>query len=228
MNKKEALSHSYNAGSQQWFEKKNFFSQDGRLRRYGCGVIAAADYGVYRRLFRAPDDREAYLSLVRDLERRFLRVVPGFGISAYLYAGILNLLLWRRHAVERIRGVSFLFYHKKSKRRLLTIVREQLSADCPVILLLGSTPFFYKKRRGVTLYRIRNGCAEAAKEHVAAHFITVTALVETPQETMLEVYSWGERYYMSADEYLRSARYTYPFSNRIYRTTHIRPKSGSE
>lgn len=218
MNKKAALPHSYMAGSQQWFEKKDFFSQDGRLRRYGCGVIAAADYCIYRHVLNMPDDREAYLSLVRKLERRFLRVIPGFGMSAYLYTGVLNfMLLWHR-APERLRGVSFLFSGKKSKERLLTIVREQLLADCPVILILGAAPFFHKRRRGVTLYRLQNGCMVVAKEHVAAHFITVTALYEDSQETMLEVYSWGERYYLSADAYLRSARYTYPFSNRLYRT----------
>lgn len=218
MNKKAALLHSYMAGSQQWFEKKNFFSRDGRLRNYGCGVIAAADYCIYRHVLDTPGDREAYLSLVRKLEQRFLRVIPGFGISAYLYAGLLNLLLIRARATERIRGVSFLFSGKKTKDRLLTIVREQLLADCPVILILGSTPLFFKKWRGVTLYRFRNDRMEAAKEHVAAHFITVTALLEGDQETLLEVYSWGERYYLSPDAYLRSARYTYPFSNRLYRT----------
>lgn len=228
MNKMAGLLHSYSAGSQQWFEKKKFFSQDGRLRRYGCGVIAAADYCVYRHVLKSPDDREAYLSLVRELERRFLRVIPGFGISAYLYAGILNLLLKRHCAAERLCGESFFFSNKKTRERLLSIAREQLLADCPVIILLGSAPFFYKKRRGVTLYRFRNGCMEAVKEHVAAHFITATALLEESRETMLEVYSWGERYYMSADEYVRSSRYAYPFTNRIYRTRRTEHMSGSE
>ena len=227
MNKKAALPHSYMAGSQQWFEKKKFFSQDGRLRRYGCGVIAAADYCIYRHILKKPGDREAYLSLVRRLERRSLRVIPGFGMSAYLYAGILNLLLMRHRAAERLHGVSFFFLSKKTKDRLLTIMREQLLADCPVILILGSTPFFHKKRRGVTLYRLQGGRMEAAEEHVAAHFITATALFEDSGEMMLEVYSWGERYYLSVDAYLRSARYTYPFSNRIYRTT-IRHKRDFE
>lgn len=228
MNKKTELRHSYSAGSQQWFERRNFFSRDGRIRRYGCGVIAAADYCIYRQILKAPDDREAYLSLVRELERRFLRVIPGFGISAYLYSGILNLLLRRNRAAERFRSKSFFFYNQKTRERLLLIAQEQLLADCPVILILGAAPFIFKKRRGVTLYRLRNGRMEAEKEHVAAHFITVTAILEISQEVMMEVYSWGERYYLSVDEYLRSSRYTYPFSNRIYRTTHIGLKSGSE
>lgn len=217
MNKTAALLHSYVAGSQQWFEKKNFFSRDGRLRRYGCGVIAAADYCIYRQILETPGDREAYLSLVREVERRFLRVVPGFGISALLYAVIVNLLFKKHRAKERLRGVSFFFLNKKAKERLLTIVREQLSEDCPVILILGSAPFFFKKRRGVTLYRLKDGCMEAAKEHVSAHFITVTALLKISREDVLEVYSWGERYYLPVDAYLTSARYTYPFSSRIYR-----------
>lgn len=218
MNKTAALMHSYVAGSQQWFEKKKFFSQDGRLRGYGCGVIAAADYCIYRQILEAPEDREAYLSLIREAERRFLRVVPGFGISSCLYAVIVNLLLMRHRAKERLRGVSFFFLSKRAKKRLLTIVREQLLADCPVILILGSAPFFFKKRKGVTLYRLRDGCMEAVKEHVSAHFITVTALCEIAQEDVLEIYSWGERYYLPVDAYLISARYTYPFSSRIYRT----------
>ncbi|MCM1536961.1 MAG: hypothetical protein NC254_01035 [bacterium] len=221
MNKTAALPHSYEAGSQQWFEKKNFFSQDGRLRRYGCGVIAAADYCIYRGIAETPKDKAAYLDFVRSLERHFLRVVPGFGISAWLYAGFVNLLLWRYRAGGRLRGVSFFFSGKRAKERLLTIMQEQLAADCPVILILGSAPFFYKKQRGVTFYQVRGGERKAVKEHVAAHFITAAAIVEESQETMLEVYSWGERYYMSVDAYLKSARYTYPFSNRIYRTTGI-------
>lgn len=217
MNNRAVLLHNYVAGSQQWFPKKNFFSQDGRLRRYGCGVIAAADYSIYRHVFDAPGDREDYLSLVREMERRFLRVIPGFGISAYLYAGFMNLMFRRMSAGERLGGVSFFFYTPKARRRLLMIIEEQLSADRPVILILGSTPFFFKKRRGVTLYRMNNGVPEAVKEHVAAHFITVTGICEASRKTMLEVYSWGSRYLMSADEYLEAARYTYPFSNRVYR-----------
>lgn len=218
MNKIAVLPHSYVAGSQHWFEKKNFFSQNGRLRRYGCGVIAAADYSIYRHVFDAPKHREEYLSLVREMERGFLRVIPGFGISAYLYAGLMNLTFMRMSAQERLRGVSFFFYTKKARQRLLTIIQEQLLADRPVIIILGSTPFFFKKRRGVTLYQINNDTVEAAAEHVAAHFITVTGIYEVSQKTMLEVYSWGRRYLMSPDEYLKAARYTYPFSNRIYRS----------
>lgn len=223
MNKKAALPHSYVAGSQQWFEKKKFFSQDGRLRRYGCGVIAAVDYGIHRRAFDAPKDREAYLSLVRRIERRWLRVIPGFGISSVLYTGLLNLLFWRCSAGERERfgGVSFFVYTKRAQMRLLTIIQEQLLADRPVILIAGSSPFFFKKQRGVTLYRMASGGMEAAKEHVAAHFMTVTALYEVSQEPVFEVYSWGERYYMRVEEYLRAARYTYPFSNRIYHVKHV-------
>lgn len=217
MNKRAVLLHNYVAGSQQWFPKENFFSRDGRLRRYGCGVIAAADYGIYRHIFDAPGEREAYLSLVREMERRFLRVIPGFGISAYLYAGLMNLMFRRMSVRERLGGVSFFFNSPKARKRLLAIIQEQLSADRPVILILGSTPFFFKKRRGVTLYRMDNDVPEAAKQHVAAHFVTVTGIYEDSQKTMLEVYSWGSRYLMSADEYLEAARYTYPFSNRVYR-----------
>ncbi len=219
MNKKAGLSHTYDAGSQQWFEKKNFFGQDGRLRRYGCGVIAAADYCMYRGIEPRADTREAYLAAVRGLERRYLHVIPGFGLSAILYPAMMNILLWKKRAGERLRGRSFFFLSERGMRRLLSIVQCQLADDCPVIMILGSAPFWHKKRKGVTLYRLCGDGMKPAAAHVSAHFITVTGICEMPGiGTFFEVYSWGTRYYLSPEEYERSARYTYPFSSRVYCT----------
>lgn len=222
MNKRVALLHTYDAGSQQWFEKKNFFCQEGRLRRYGCGVIAAADYCIYRGIEKPTDSKEAYLSAVRRLERGYLHVIPGFGLSSVLYPGLMNFLLWRKHAGERLRGVSFFFLSKRGLRRLMELLAGQLAADYPVILILGSTPFWHKKRRGVTFYRLCGGRMEAGNTHVAAHFVTATGICEMPDgRTYLEIFSWGKQYYLLPEEYLSSARYTYPLSNRIYLTKHI-------
>lgn len=219
MNNLAGLLHTYDAGSQQWFERKKFFSQDGRLRRYGCGVIAAVDYCIYRGIEPAADSRQSYLSVVRRMEKPYLRVVPGFGLSAVLYPVSMNFLLRRSGAKERMRGVSFFFLTKRSLQRLLTLIQTQLQADCPVILILGSVPFWNKKRGGVTFCRLTDGCMKPAMTHVAAHFITVTGMCKMPDEQIfLELYSWGEKYYLSPEEYLRAGRYTYPFSNRVYRT----------
>ena len=176
-----------------------------RIRRCGCGAVAMTDLLLYVTRHRSwpaaksvaeaaachPVPTDVYDRCCRSLQCAYLPMVPPFGINGLVLAGGLNLycLLHR---------IPLRFRWNMRKKNLWQMIRQGLEQDLPVVLAIGpKLPAFWKKG-GLQLYRKR-GDSFCPATAVSGHYVTVTAM----DEEWLEVSSWGKKYYIRRDEYLR-------------------------
>ncbi len=172
------------------------------MRRWGCGVIAAADLMLYLSLHRpgcrgtlfagAPPAEEIDLDWYNDradrLRRRWLPVIPWHGINGLALAFGVSVCLRRQ-------GIPLHARWGVRPGRLWARIDRLLDADIPVVLSIGGGfPCFWKKDR-LPLYPAPEKCAPAAR--TSAHYVIVTGA----DENWLRISSWGRCYYINKAEY---------------------------
>ena len=133
-----------------------------------------------------------YERYLRKLRRRYLGVIPGFGVPCFLVPHAMNRYF--RHYRIGLRARWCL-----SQAKLYERIEESLARDLPVILAIGQNIPFWRRKK-LCLYRQENGVCLPAAE-VKAHFVVVTGL----ENEYLQVSSWGKEYYISWQEYLHYA-----------------------
>ncbi|MBR4555816.1 MAG: hypothetical protein IKO27_09530 [Ruminococcus sp.] len=180
-------------GDQGWFG-----NEDGYIRPLGCGLISCADILLYR-TGRRELVRDEYTGYVRSLEKDRLKVRKKLGLNGLSMARGMNRQ-FRALGLGLKAGWGF------SKKKIMPRILEMLGQDIPVTLSVGPHILFKKKDRptGVNFYiRTEEGFVlpHWRSGLVKEHYVTVTAVVETPDRTMLEISSWGERYYIDWAEY---------------------------
>ncbi len=218
MNKLRMLRHKYYAGSQTWFSICKKYSQDYWLRRYGCGVVAMADFCIYKGLIDRPESRQEYLQVLRKMDRHWLHVLPGFGISIYFYALDVNLYYCIKRIPYRCRRIWVCGSFRKRKQKLLNGISEQLTEDFPLVFAVGPKLPLIGKQRKPCLYRMIHGQMVRTASTVSGHYMTITGIYQDDGEDYLQLASWGEIWYMNLSEYMRFAKYTIPFSNAVFGT----------
>ena len=144
------------------------------MRRWGCGVIAAADLMLYLSLHRpgcrgtlfagAPPAEEIDLDWYNDradrLRRRWLPVIPWHGINGLALAFGVSVCLRRQ-------GIPLHARWGVRPGRLWARIDRLLDADIPVVLSIGGGfPCFWKKDR-LALYPAPEKCAPAARTRSA-------------------------------------------------------------
>ncbi len=173
------------------------------IRKYGCGVIGGADLLFYLCLYRTGCRRglfavqkepraelELYNQWVDRLSRKYLPVIPGFGMNGLVLAFGLNRYF--RHNLIPMRA-RWCF----SGRKLWKRVDAMLSDDLPVILSVGpNIPLFWGKHR-LPLYKKAGEDVYIRAAQVRAHYVTVTGA----DGQWIQVSSWGKKYYISKKEY---------------------------
>jgi len=134
--------------------------------------------------------REDYEALLKQMQRKYLPIVPPFGMSGLVLALGLNRCFRERGVPLRARwGCS----RKKMEERL----KGMLSADLPAILAVGPNfPLLWQKHR-VALYRRDGQDNWVAAAKVKAHFVTITGW----EGDWLTLASWGRTYRMRWSEY---------------------------
>lgn len=184
-------------GSQMWFDNKT-------LRRYGCGLIAAADLLLYLEMEELPHTAEkaksangnlsSYIAYIQRLNRRFT-VLPRLGMPGWILAFELWLyFLGKRHFYRVWWGFSV-------KKRDAAIAK-MLRADIPVILSIGSNfPFVWGKHK-VRLYRKTEDGVYRYEQSTNAHYVTVTGM----DRKWYRISSWGKEYYIDRREYAEYVR----------------------
>ena len=200
--KHEICSVEYN--TIQTYGGSQMLSEDKNIRKYGCGIVAAADLIIY--LYRhhvkldypllkelpeaGPIPLDAYRRLLKELNRRFLPIIPTKGVNCFMLAGGLNVLL-------RLYGAKMTVLWCLSGERLWQRVGDMLERDLPVVFSVGPNfPKIWGKERLRLYAKFPDGVFRPAGS-VHAHFMTITAM----DDTHIRVSSWGRKFYISKSEF---------------------------
>ena len=202
------LKHPYPAVD--WSENGSFGGSQTRsakwqIRKCGCGAVAMTDLVIYLTRHHGcsaphlveeaaahdPIPAALYDRCCCDLQRKYLPMVPPFGINGLALTGGLD-------AYCGLHRLPFRFRWNIGKKNLWTVIRQALEQDLPVILAIGpNLPALWGQKK-VALYR-RQGNTYTAVTAVNAHYVTVTAM----DDSWLQVSSWGKEYYIHRQEYLQ-------------------------
>ena len=203
-----SLQHPYPAVD--WAEEGSFGGSQSRsakwqIRQCGCGAVAMTDMVVYLTRHhgceapppvteiadRDPIPAELYDQCCCDLQRKYLPMTPPFGINGLALAAGMN-------AYCVLHRIPYRFRWNVTKGKLVSLTRQALERDLPVVLAIGPNLPALWQRHKLRLYR-KNGDTYTAVTSVKAHYVMVTAM----DESWLEISSWGKKYYIHKQEYLR-------------------------
>lgn len=215
------LKHAY--PSVDWMPSGSFGGSQSRsarwrIRRCGCGAIAMTDLLLYvtrHRGWQAPKrvaeaaacsivPADLYDRCCCALQRTYLPMLPPFGINGLVLA-------WGINAYCRLHRLPLRFRWNMKKSSLWQTIRQSLEHDLPVVVAIGpNLPAFWRQKK-LTLYQKR-GEAYCPATAVCGHYVTVTAM----DDTWLEISSWGRKYYICREEYIRyGEKYSLFFAHNI-------------
>ncbi|MBO5608752.1 MAG: hypothetical protein K5865_00695 [Eubacterium sp.] len=198
-------------GNQGWFEKLDNKKKATRLADFGCGLIGVGDILLYITGGKVMDENSkqvtgisssAYNDYILSIEKKYFHVLPKLGISGPLLAWGMNLYFLIHK--KKIREATGAKYHARwfvRKKNILKRAKEMLSNDIPVLFSVG--PGFFKKEK-INLYtRAEHDGKPVFKQtsRTKDHYMIITGVLEG-EKTMLEISSWGSKYYISFNEYL--------------------------
>ena len=226
-------------GNQDWVIKDSDSkrSKNNIIRAFGCGLISAVDILAYierrEKSFGEDDIHHAeghvcddtcfkldqYRDRINEFERVHFHVSYWLGIPGTRLARKMNRFFIKKKLPYRAKwGMS--------GKKLLPRLKEMLESDIPATLGIG--PGFFKKDR-LPLYVLKldkDGDFEYGNLKYSIkkrgttkdHYVTVTGVMEDESRTLLEISSWGKRYYIDFDEYTAYVKKcdNYIFSNILY------------
>ena len=201
-------------GNQGWFKDTPGGRKGKTLQGFGCGLIGVADIIRYLRDEKEGLTKDAYLENVLALEKKYFHILPKLGISGLLLAWGLNLYFWKhRKEMGRYHARWFVWPWNLIKR-----IKEMLENGIPVLIAIGPSIFTKKQ---LTFFEKRNGPVEheyLPRTHTKDHYVTITGLLEFEDRIMLEISSWGKKYYVNWDEYKKYVlkHDNFYFSNILY------------
>ncbi len=195
-------------GSQEWYPG----SVRQNVKGQGCGLIAAVDCALY---ISGVDSLniEEYNSFVEQFlnERRLAGFcLREFQIRKYdnliFSLGILPIQI-SKYLNKRMRILGsqkrFRWNGIHGHKDMYDKIKNMISADIPVIWAL------YSPGRRIKMYtgRESDGTFIDRQIYINNHYVTITGVLENKAEKscharMLEVSSWGKKYYIDFDEYL--------------------------
>lgn len=201
------LQHPYPAVD--WAEEGSFGGSQARsakwqIRKCGCGAVAMTDLVLYLARHHGcgasplaeeaaachPIPADLYDRLCCDLQRKYLPMVPPFGINGLVLTGGLE-------AWCRFHRLPFHARWNTSRKQVWENISRSLRQDLPVILAIGPNLPALWQTHAVKLYR-KKGDIYTAVAAVTAHYVSVTAM----DDNWLQVSSWGKEYHMHRQEWL--------------------------
>ena len=206
-------------GSQMWFEKAAGFRQK-TLHMGGCGLVAVCDFMLWYSIknqrvpkncppsfLRGSDfilEKQEYLDFLQYTARSGYPIFPKLGSFSFEMAGFINHFLSSMGSKERIR---FLWQNDPKKRPRLA--EESVRRGYPCMLIIGPH-FLSPGKRGVNFYRMDSaGKLHLAHRDVHGHFVTLTGVFhpeDLKKPVLFEISSWGEKLYLSSEEYTQYIR----------------------
>ena len=193
----------YYGGSQYLYAKE-------RDRTSGCGIAGAADVLLYLKLRESGASSvsvQQFLEVSRDI-RKFIPIIPGRGVNAFLLASGLNRYFKKN-------GIELKARWKLSCFKKWETLVKMLKDNIPVILAIGNNfPFVWGKKK-LNLYVEDHGNRDTEEpvyrkdQSVYGHFVVVTKI----EDNCLTVSSWGRKFFINIDEY---NRYVLRHSTHLY------------
>ena len=187
----------YYGGAQQWWPQQY-------VRGYGCGVVGCAN--LLLTCVNAPADgqmmsKEDYVRFADKLRRKFLPVIPKFGMNGLVMAAGMHLYF-------KVNNIPMSARWGCAGKNLYAQIGRMLREGIPVVLAIGpNSPNLFGKHR-LNLYRKRSDAFVLA-ETTKAHYVTVTGM----DDKWLKISSWGREYYLNRSEY---DEYVKKHSNRLF------------
>ena len=216
-------------GNQRWLRIDE--SKANTLSDYGCGLISANDVLLYISDQPVKPSKDKYIAAIRDMNRRYFRVLPFLGLSGILMSFYMKLylLVHKKHFKARYK-----VRWRVNSHNLLNRISEMLENDIPVVLSIGPCLIRGRKKE-LPLYSLTTNCSKNNNipgnqidfeqvNSVKDHYVNVTGIYKLSEEnnpitkTMLEISSWGKKYYINFDEYVRFVKKydNFLFSNILY------------
>ena len=211
-------------GSEPSYGGNQMCSPDKAIARCGCGGVAALDLLLYLDRYHCAESvpefraarqdgaslvlsNERYQILLKKLIRKYLPVIPPFGMNGVTLAAGVNLFFHRHKMPYRARwGVS--------GKRTWESAKEMLDKDIPVIMAVGPNfPFFWQNHKAAFYSETPDGGLHCAAQ-VKAHFVVLTGI----DSELLKISSWGRIYYLKRrefEDYVRRYSINY-FSSILY------------
>lgn len=188
----------YYGGDQGWFAEEY-----KRLEEHGCGIIATVNLYLYMS-GRTHLTQEEYMQEVwQFVTWNFpveIELFVGTGYDVFSMTDYLNDFFYKN-------GMSAYAHWKITRSGMLEDIEQMLSDNIPVILEIGDGKEDENEVKDkITLYTLSKGEYVATKM-THNHYVTVTGIIEyenqdETHQTMLEISSWGEKYYVDYDEYM--------------------------
>lgn len=195
-------------GSQMWFgfsrenrKRLDKFKEANVIRAFGCGLIAACD--IFDYLSRKEGSASAssgvytekeYEDYIYRMNREYFHTRYYFGVTGFKLARKMNKLLKKlKTGYKASWGVGADVLPAK--------IEEMLTNDIPVLISIG--PAIFKKKE-LSFYSATEKDGELvfkSSTHTKDHYVTVTGMYDDGEKIMLEISSWGRRYYIDFDEY---------------------------
>ena len=216
-------------GNQSWIGSADSDrkSKNNIICAFGCGLISAVDILSYleKKEDTEKKDSEEQLSIagyrekLSEFERTHFHVSYYFGIPGTRLARKMNRFFRKKKLPYRAKwGMS--------GKKLLPRLREMLENDIPATLSIG--PGFFHKDR-LPLYALKldkNGDIESGNLKYSVkrngstkdHYVTVTGMIEDDDRLLLEISSWGRKFFIDYKEYTDYVKKcdNYIFSNILY------------
>lgn len=224
-------------GSQMWFSdiaNEDWWSTGYIIENFGCGLVSTADILLYLSLkdgkyetaktdlisFDSSNnvDYDSYIGYIYQMNAAYLPVPRwigklgpdiAFGIDCYsLFNGLGLNAKWCT-----------------SKDKMLPRIIEMLDDDIPITLGI-----YTSKDEGINFYALDpqandpynltlNG-DKAYSNKVNSHYVTITGMLidDVKNQTILEISSWGRKYYINYEEYIEfvDKNSNYVFNNIVY------------
>ena len=212
-------------GSQTLYYDNQYGVLDG-IYYGGCGLVAMADYLLYRSqmekdlvetlplsLRGVTHSLQAYQSFLEQLSLTCVAPLrrPFYSLKNHPQNGeyLLGIQGWqlvrgfkryyRRNELSD-RLVQFLKI-KHYKEDIVEVIREQLSKNHPVPLLIGPTATQFPRglrrlggKQELEMYKVTSEGKIGSAVSVTSHWVTIVGIEENDDESYFSVASWGEKY----------------------------------
>ena len=139
-----ALSHDFieieSGGRKYYGGSQNFYGTD-RKKRCGCGITGAADVLMYLEAvengnYTMPLDK--FLRLSEELRKKYIPIIPGRGVNAFLFASGMNRYF-------RANSMKYRAKWKCTSFNKWETAVKMLNNDIPVIVDIGNNfPFVWR------------------------------------------------------------------------------------